>query len=268
VVVTLEATDLGGNTTTETFTITVSEPPGLSIILEAGQPGFCPGETDEFTVSPENAIEEISYQWLVNGTPVQEATSTTFTPDTLVDGDVISVEATAPGAGRLQEDRAEITVEIFTVEEPVIDAFAFYLTATEGQAYEWYFEGQPVEATGQSIIARSQGQYHVVVTDNNGCTAESARLDVLITANTNELLQQQLQVFPNPVQQEVTINWLQRQPAGEVTYTISNQLGQVIVEETSTARGLTLDLQNEAAGVYFLDVVTGDQVTRFKLIKQ
>lgn len=268
VVVTLEATDVGGNTTTQTFTITISEPPGLSIILNASQSGFCPGETGEFRVNPENDVEEVAYQWLVNGNPVENATAAAFTPETLADGDVVAVEATAPGAGRLQQDRAEITVEVFSVEEPVIDAFAFYLTASEGQAYEWFFEGQPVEATSQSIIARSQGQYHVVVTDNNGCVAESARLDILITANSNALLEQQLQVFPNPVQQEVTINWLQRKPAGEVSYTISNQLGQVITEQTSTARGLTIDLQNEAAGVYFLDVVAGEQVSRFKLIKQ
>ena len=178
------------------------------------------------------------------------------------------MEATAPGVGRLQEDRAEIIVEVFTVVEPAIDAFAFYLTASEGQAFEWFFNGQPIGETRQSIIARSQGEYHVVVTDNNGCVAESARLDVLITANSSELLNQQLQVFPNPVQQVVTINWLQRKPAGEITYTISNQLGQVIAERTSTARGLTLDMQNEAAGVYFLDVISGEQASRFKLVKQ
>jgi hypothetical protein len=76
-------------------------------------------------------------------------------------------------------------------------------------------------------------------------------------------------LFPNPANELVNVN-LDLNNAGNVRFTIYNQLGQeVMVENRDLAAGNTLvQLNTEAltSGIYFLNIAVGNNSTSSKLI--
>jgi gliding motility-associated-like protein len=56
---------------------------------------ICPGDNVVFTATPSNGGANPSYQWLLNGSNVSGATSSTFSVSTLVNGDEVSVIMTS-----------------------------------------------------------------------------------------------------------------------------------------------------------------------------
>lgn len=66
-------------------------PPTVTIALTGGTNPACAGEALTFTATGTNTGTSPQYQWLINGTPVVGANSSTFTTTTLANGDAVSV---------------------------------------------------------------------------------------------------------------------------------------------------------------------------------
>ena len=81
----------------------------------------------------------------------------------------------------------------------------------------------------------------------------------------------QLQVFPNPTQDNITISY-PCNSAGELQIKISNTTGQVVYTETvncteNNTVQHTIDLSNFSPGVYFVDLLLNDQHVVKKVVK-
>src|SRR6202008_3771632 len=58
---------------------------------------------------------------------------------------------------------------------PVISRNVAVLTSTSASTYQWYFNSAIIPgATNQTYTPTANGNYYVVITDTNGCTAFSA----------------------------------------------------------------------------------------------
>ena len=100
-------------------------------------------------------------------------------------------------------------------------------------------------------------------TDGNGCTAEQNQL---ITVNACLSLHQNenptIAVFPNPFQEEFTIEFTQN---GKHTVNLLNILGQMVTNFQTDQSSTVLRTSNLSAGIYYI-VIVEDNVC-IKLIK-
>lgn len=124
------------------------------------------------------ATEGASYLWSPNGETTQSITVTESGTYSVL---VTSLE------GCVGEAEA-VTVTVFDLPTPIItaggpiefcDGDSVVLTSTPGSSYEWVPNGE----TTQSITVYDAGSYNVIVTDQNGCSDISPRIDVFVNPN-------------------------------------------------------------------------------------
>ena len=118
------------------------------------------------------------------------------------------------------------------------------------QLYQWN-----TGATGNSIHVSTPGFYSVVVVDNNGC---SARDSILISTSSI--------IYPNPFSDYFIVNLPDYQTIP--TFKIFDELGRS-VNFTFTRNGSSYLINTSAfaKGIYFLDILSGEEQKKFKVIK-
>jgi hypothetical protein len=127
------------------------------------------------------------------------------------------------------------------------------LLATDPVAvsYQWLQNGTIIggaTAVSYSPTGATQSSYTVVATDAYGCTDTSV---AYIASGINELHSEHVALYPNPNTGSFI---LATQNARGAIYTITNELGQVIVQNTISTDAQTIDLGNVATGVYTISV--------------
>ncbi|MFA1771720.1 T9SS type A sorting domain-containing protein [Rufibacter glacialis] len=111
--------------------------------------------------------------------------------------------------------------------------------------------------------------YRLKQVDFDG-TTEYSKVVSVKNLNAGSTTATKVTAYPNPFQATLSLE-LNVQEAAEVKITLTNTAGQVVQQKTVHAAGTatyTLDnLQNAPAGIYFLRVYQGDEVTVHKLLK-
>ncbi len=139
------------------------------------------------------------------------------------------------------------------------------VTANGGVApytYEW-----SNDSTTSTITGLGAGVVRVTVTDANGC--ESVGVDT-ISAGVGITVISSLSanIYPNPANTQVSIEATLKQ-AGDVQIVVMNNLGQAVIRQTEAATQVlnaTLNISNLPAGIYLIQVSSGDASTTQKLI--
>ncbi len=142
----------------------------------------------------------------------------------------------------------------------------------EENTYQWFMDGQAVSgATNVTHITSQMGNYHVVVTNANNCTANSDTVIVTIIDGIEENFRvNNLRIFPNPAQKDFTLTF-QVQKSGPVTTEIINTLGQIVYSNTKHIEAgdqqVPISVPSAAKGMYLLRLShpTGVAITRFVL---
>jgi PKD repeat protein len=147
------------------------------------------------------------------------------------------------------------------------------LFANAGAAsYQWYFNGNIINgATVYFYVATSSGDYNVVVTDANGCEVEAVINDVIAAVTPLSFGEGSgVRLYPNPVEDEFTIQKLQVTSGTAVEISIYNVLGEreLIPESRIKIQEQTIDVSKLRSGIYFLEVTTGEIIYRSKFVKQ
>lgn len=92
-----------------------------------------------------------------------------------------------------------------------------------------------------------------------------------LTAETFTKDPSALQVYPNPTQSSITVDYLVNDTAA-VVLRITNLQGQVIYESKSApvigSQSNTINVSNQASGIYFLTITSGSDTQTAKFIKQ
>jgi hypothetical protein len=188
-------------------TVTVNPLPTGSISA-SGSTSFCEGDSVQLSVStaPGNNI-----LWS-NGATTQSIWVKT--------GGTYSVQLTS--AQGCTATTNSISTTVLQKPSPVIGQSGNELSVSPAaSAYQWYLNGSSISgATGQTITISQGGDYSVVVTGSNGCTA-TAYHSAVFRVNTPFIV---YQAYPNPVTADLRLAYTLKE-GGQVTFTIVNDQG-------------------------------------------
>lgn len=131
------------------------------------------------------------------------------------------------------------------------------LTASEGTNYVWYLDAEIIEDENeQELVANSSGSYHVVVTNEWGCSSTSISQD--ITVGIPESQKSLFQFYPNPASESLTIELMD----GLYTIKIYNSISELIKVNVQQSGKLIFDVSFCSPGVYFVEVQKDDYLDR------
>ena len=139
------------------------------------------------------------------------------------------------------------------------------LLAYNAVTYQWYKDGVLIPGANNPLwVVTQSGSYTVVVTDANGCSAQS--LPVVITINgIAEIVSAQIKVYPNPLQNG---NW--NLEVGEnllgSKVEVFDAEGRLVYQSEIRNQKSEIEM-NVARGVYMLRISSGTKNVTHKLIK-
>jgi hypothetical protein len=163
---------------------------GLPLITAGNDTGFC--QSTSIMIC---ATGGTSYSWAPNfGVSDTTIACPTFGPTSTTTYTVIGTDAN----GCSSSD--SVTLSLFPLPSvPVISQNIAVLTSTSAATYQWYFNSSLIPgATGQSYTPTQNGQYYVVITDTNGCSAFSSTITMADVGMNEFNINGGLSLYPNP----------------------------------------------------------------------
>jgi len=145
------------------------------------------------------------------------------------------------------------------------------LTSSPAVSYQWYFGTFQINgATNQTYVALASGNYYVVTTDANGCTATSQTGWVSLIG-IEELGDATLvYIYPNPVMSELTL-LIETNLRARMHYDLTDAIGKKIFSGefaiTQSPMRKELDLSDLAPGIYFITIESEGSVMVRKIVK-
>ncbi len=154
------------------------------------------------------------------------------------------------------------------IEKPVINVDVFTLGVTRSYTlYQWIKNDEVIPgATGATFTVTDNGNYQVIVTDENGCIDTS---DVYVVDNVGVediLFRNTLQLYPNPTSGYITFTSAEH--LQNSTIRLVNLLGQTVkIYRNMQGNRFSFDLSSYADGIYFIEVTESDRKARMKIVK-
>ena len=249
------ATDPDGATISTVLQIFINAK-NLSVSIQTTDQSVCFGESG-FYQAVINKNISVNYEWLLEGELVSQ--SQLLTLDNLTGNVQLQVKVSSGNEEALSEI---LTIEVNPMPEANLQNEAFFLHASPGADYNWYLDGELIEAFGQTIIASDLGIYQVEVINEFGCSALSEMVTVIITAD-EQIISNPVSVYPNPVkgQFRLQLNGLRPQEVKIIDMKgITNPL---------SLHGTPLfDITGYAPGIYVIDISTQFNHFQIKIVKQ
>ena len=197
---TVKVTNLGGSVASTNAALTVLGPP--EITAQPVSQTVTPGQSFSFSVAA-NGTAPLSYQWIIKGTRLSGATSSTLTINSVRTSDAGSYTVVVTNsAGAVTSAVATLTVLVPpTITTPpqsqtvVAGQSATFSVAASGTGpllYQWCFSGTPLAGATNSTLqltnvrAANAGSYMVVVTNTWGFATNASAL--LTTTNPSIVL--------------------------------------------------------------------------------
>ena len=242
----------GTCTGTDQITITVNPLPTVTASTSAAS--VCAGS--QVTLTGGGAT---SYTWdngVTNGVAFTPTTTTAYTV-TGTDGNNC-------------QNTAQVTVTVTTVDATTTTAGTTITANNSNATYQWVDcnnSNQPISgATSQNFTPTVTGNYAVVVTEN-GCSDTSACENIIITGINEMNANNNISVYPNPVNDIFTIS-SSDDLSGTVVKIIAIT-GQTLVEKTiNSGNTATFDMRVYATGLYFVEINQKGVLNTLKVIKK
>ena len=135
------------------------------------------------------------------------------------------------------------------------------LISDVASGYQWYFNSVLIPgATSQSYHPIQNGNYSVVVTDVNNCTASSADYPFILTGEQNINSDNSISVFPNPATNEIRVESLKFKVVSvEVWDVVGREIKDLTLNPSPKGEGLRMevDVSKLVPGIYFVKVRDG-----------
>lgn len=134
---------------------------------------------------------------------------------------------------------------------PTISNDGAALVATAAEGHQWMLDGAPVDgATESNYTPVENGDYSVVITDANGCQAESAPV-YYGSVGLKEMEATSVRVYPQPADERLVVEGVQR--GADVV--LIDAAGRRVRSQRATTDGqLVMDVAALHAGNYVLEV--------------
>ncbi|MEO5642562.1 MAG: esterase-like activity of phytase family protein [Bacteroidia bacterium] len=262
----LTVTNANGCSFTSSPSIVTVNPVPTAAFTANGPTAFCQGDS---VLLNANTASGYSYQWLMNGNAINNATDSSYNAMTT---GTFNLLVTSSGCSDTSASSV-ITVNALPAV-PVISQNGNILSAPAGYTYQWYLNGNPIAgATAQMYMASTSGNYSVEISDVNTCAAQSAPYIFTPTDITPGVFVNvpTATVFPNPFHGSAQL-MLSLPSEMNVQIEIYNVLGEktgVVNAGTLTAGNHSLEMESSAfaaAGTYFIRVTCGETLITKKVL--
>ncbi len=213
------------------------------------------------TLSVEDGADE--YSWYRDGELIIDAT-----------GNMIDTDEPGDYWVTINFDNCSRTSELVSILRdtpltPVIQAEENVLSVNAEGFYQWYINGNLLQGANESTFTTPiSGSYSVEVISAGGCTYTSEDF-VLVLTDVEEWYNDQLTIFPNPVNEELFI-----QVSSDTDHTLNikctNLVGKQVFshqESTSGESTINLHLPDMPSGIYLLEIDNGKKKMTRKIVK-
>lgn len=147
---------------------------------------------------------------------------------------------------------------------PTITQAGNILSTQNYTDYQWQLNTNDIPlANAQTYTAVANGNYTVMVTDANNCTATSAAVNVT-GVGINSIANSSVQIYPNPASDVLNIAMQNTEDAQVI---IMNAEGQIMMEEKINTR-LSLNIKHFSPGAYFVKITQGNNSGSLQFVKQ
>ncbi len=222
-------------------------------ITSAGNTAFCEGDS-VFLFA--NSGPGYSFQWQLNNTDITGAiTSFIYAKE---DG-AYTVKVTDRNTCMTISDPEDITVHPTPV--PVISPAGSVITTGSYSSYQWYRNGTLIPgATNQRHTPEGDGNYTVLVRDNNGCSGISDPYSFSVSVR-NINAHPDVRIYPNPASSTVYI-----ESPVPVQVTLSSVDGKVVFHQKGVQQ---IDISSLSDAVYMIRVadLDGQVLNLSRLVK-
>lgn len=237
-----------------TGSVSVQQPPPVSVTVNSSTLQLCEGETATLT-----AGGATTYSWSSGGTGttlvVTPASNTTY----IVTGTLNGCTNTAS---------INVPVSVFTLtanssNSLICEGETVTLTAQGANTYNWPGLDAAASVTVNPI---STTIYTVIGTNSNGCTKiVTLSQEVTICAGIKNFNTMNLEVFPNPTKDKVYIKNINQE---ELEIKIYNSVGQLLICKKTSGLINEVSFSEYPGGVYILESGSAKQNFYQKIIKE
>jgi ELWxxDGT repeat protein len=235
-------------------------------ITPSGTFTACANELVTLNASPTG--EDLTYAWYFNGNLVNGANDSFLSSTTLGGSLEVVISSTfgctdtseATTVNRIALPKAKITpqgdLDICTTGSVILKA-----NAGSGYDYQWLLNNAPIPgATKKQYTATAEGNYKVQVTNADGCSKTSKKVEVVSSCKLHPgFSTTALTAYPNPFSDFTSLdlsklNW----PESEVEIHIMDLSGKMLFEKTFSSRE-EIEIGNELPDGFYLLRVIGNR---------
>ena len=164
-------------------------------------------------------------------------------------------------------DRFTLLFELNTTI-PDISQTENVLTSTSTTGNQWYKDGVAINGeTSQTLKISESGSYHVVVTSGD-CELYSNNLELTITGLHSDL-EKSIQLYPNPVEDYLTIGVADDLSTESLSASLWNVSGKLLISQhyEEISEEIKIDMRSLNSGVYILKIASEKESYQFRVIK-
>lgn len=201
---------------------------------------YCLGDTVTLEIEADYDL----YQWYLNGELVEGNTENTLD---IIEGATVSYTYGLEDCEKTSEE-----FDILFEDQPNLNILinGYFLTASDaGTSFQWYLNGELIDgAIEQAYYAAVTGDYSVEFTTAAGCEYTSETLNII--NSTDELNRIEIQLYPNPVNQDQIL--LNSDEFHQLEFNILDLNGRSIHQ--GVVKEKEVSLGNLNAGIYVLQI--------------
>lgn len=236
------------NGCTDTASVSVQVNPLPVLALSASSDTICMGEQVAISTgsSPSN-----TFIWSTgsNAASLLESPSVTTSYSVTVS---TSFGCSATGS---------VSVEVNSVDNTVTSNANVLTAQATSATYQWLdcATNSPIAgATNQTFTATENGNYKVLVTGSNGCSATSSCISV-VGLSVNEAVTVGFSIYPNPAHKTFTVTLNPEFRKASPVISMYNSTGEKIISQSLNDISNTIDCTGFSAGIYMVCVSNGKQ---------